>query len=168
MSKITGKGNIIFANIKNKKGLLKLKKLGNALKESVFTLKLNKNKACVLDPGSDKTLTPAIAKKFNYFIFGGILGNYPPEKRTGKLLTKKSDFKSFNIGKKQMSTDNAVLAVKLIADGIPLEKIKFKDNIKIKTGENEEVILPYRYVVLNGKIFISEELLRSLKRGKRF
>ncbi|MDO8740669.1 MAG: SAM-dependent methyltransferase [Candidatus Woesearchaeota archaeon] len=168
IAKIVGKGNIIFTNIKNKKELLKLKKLGNACKESVFDFKFNKNKTCVLDPNSKKTLTPAIARKFDYFIFGGILGNYPPEKRTKRLLTEKLKFESFNIGKKQMSTDNAVLAVKLIIDGVPLEKIKFKDNIKIKTGRNEEVILPYRYVVLNGKIFISEELIKSLKNGKKF
>ncbi|MBI2128958.1 hypothetical protein HYU07_01850 [Candidatus Woesearchaeota archaeon] len=168
IAKIVGKGNIIFTNIKNKKEILKLKNLGNALKESVFNLNLDENKTCILDPNSKRTLTPAIARKFNCFVFGGILGNYPPEKRTKKLLTGKLGFESFNIGKKQMSTDNAVLAVKMIAGGMPLEKIKFKDNIKIKTGRNEEVILPYRYVVLNGKIFMSEELMKNLKKGKRF
>lgn len=168
MSKIVGKKNLIFSNIKNKRDFLKLKKLGNAREESIFELKLNKNKTCVLDPNSKRTLTPATARKFGYFVFGGILGNYPPEKRTRKMLTEKLGFKSFNIGKKQMSTDNAVLAVKLIAGGMPLEKIKFKDNIKIKTGKNEEVILPYRYVVLNGRIFISEKLMKNLKNGKTF
>lgn len=168
ISKVVGKDNLIFTNAKNRKDSLKLNELGHAYKQSIFKLKSDKRKACILDPNSKSTLTPKIAKKYKRFIFGGILGNYPPEKRTQKLLTEKLGFRAFNIGKKQMSTDNAVLAVKLIADGTPIEKIKFRDSIKIKTGANEELILPYRYVVLDDRIFMSEELLKNLKNKKTF
>src|SRR3989344_2037027 len=119
ISKLVGKKNLIFTNIKNQKDISKLRKLGSVKKESVAELKLNK--ACLLDPKASKTLNHNQIR---------------------------------NLGKRQMSTDTAVLVTKTIAKGKPLNKINFIDepSITIKKGKfNEEIILPYRYVARNNR-----------------
>lgn len=162
ISKIVGKNHSLFTNIKSKE----LSKFGKTIKNSVSSLNL-KN-ACILDPDAKKTLTPKDAKKFEYFIFGGILGSYPRRKRTKEELSKKLDFTSRNIGKKQFSTDNAVCVVKEIIKGNKLKDLRFKDKIEIKLGKYDSVVLPYRYLVINNKPLISEELIKYLKRKRGF
>ena len=165
ISGIVGKNNLWFTNIKN--GSKELEKYGKVIKESVAGLSLKKS--CLFDPNARKTFNPKEAKHFNYFIFGGILGDNPPKKRTKQRLAKALiGIKTFNIGKKQMSTDNAVYAVNEICKGIPIKKMEFKDNIEIAVGENESIILPYRYRIVKGKPVISKELIEFLSKRKGF
>ena len=162
ISKIVGKNNLWFTNTKSKE----LKKYGKVFEKSVS--ELNLKKACILDPDAKKVLNTKDVKKFNYFIFGGILGDYPRKKRTKSELTKKLNFENRNIGKKQLSTDNAVYVAKEILNGKSLNKIKFKDKIEIELGKYDSVILPYRYAIVNKKPLISNELITYLKRRKGF
>lgn len=158
ISRIIGKSNLIFTNI----FLEKLKKLGEVRKESVVSLNLNN--VCVLDPSAKETLKPE--DKFDYYVFGGILGDYPAQKRTKRLLSSKLKNVSLrNLSEKQMSTDTAVFVTKKILDGI--EDLKFIDEpeIVLKKGEIEERIkLPYRYVLKNNKPLIEKELIEYLKK----
>jgi len=161
ISKIVGKRNLWFTNMKQKK-IKKLKKFGRITTSSVKLLNLKNT--CVLDPESPRVLTPKKASKFNYFIFGGILGDNPPKRRTKPELTKfLPNAESFNIGRKQMSTDNAVYTVKQIIRGIPLKKLRFKDEIEIKINNIESTILPYRYNIIKNKPLIFDELIAFLK-----
>ena len=165
ISSIVGKKNLWFTNVK--KGSRELEKYGRVIKKSVA--ELNLKDACVLDPESGKELTPAAAARFKYLVFGGILGDYPPKKRTKDELTSRMhDVESFNIGKEQMSTDNAVMVVKKITDGISLSKMKFKDDIEIDTADGESVMFPFRYLIVDGKPFVSNELVLYLKKKKGF
>jgi len=168
ISRIVGKNNLWFTNIKetNKN----LENLGRVISESVISLNL-KN-ACILDPEAGKTLSPNEAKKFDYYIFGGILGDYPPRKRTSQELTSKINAETKaevrNIGKKQFSTDNAVLVVKEIVSGKKLSDMKFSDKIVIPINKIESIELPYCYPIVNGKPQISGELVKFLKNKKTF
>ena len=164
ISKIVGKENLWFTNIKSKGS--ELRKYGRAIRKPVSDLKL-KN-ACILDPDAKITLSTGDARKYDYFIFGGILGDYPPKKRTKKELTGKLGFLARNIGKKQFSTDNAVYVVKEISNGKRFNNLKFKDKIEIKLGKLDSVILPYRYIVVNGKPLVSGELIEYLKKRTEF
>ncbi|MBI2148635.1 hypothetical protein HYU23_03065 [Candidatus Woesearchaeota archaeon] len=168
ISGIVGRKNLIFTNIKNPNDIKKLKKFGNVKKENVVKLKL-KN-ACLLDLKAKKTLNPTEAKNFDYFIFGGILGDFPEQGRTEKYLTSKlKNVEVRNLTNKQMSTDTAVLVTKLIAKGKNINEIKFVDNpsIILKNGKvQEEVNFPYRYVYRKGKPVISKELIKYLKNKK--
>ena len=147
ISALVGKKNLWFTNIKMseiaktisehaQKPLVfdrckELSKYGKVIKKPVS--ELNLKNACVLDPEAKKILNPNEAKKIKYFIFGGILGDNPPKKRTKKELTglmKNAIARS--IGKKQFSTDNAVLVTKEIAKGALLGKMKFIDALNIK------------------------------------
>ena len=164
ISKIVCKKNLWFTNVKN--GSDELKKYGKVITSSVRHLKL-KN-ACILDPDAKKTLTPKEAEEFDYFIFGGILGDWPPKKRTKQLLSSYLNCEKRNIGKKQMSTDTAVFVVKSIKEGTSLQRINFKQGIEITTGKNESVRMPYQYALIDGKQLISEELVNYLKRKRGF
>lgn len=163
ISKIVGKENLIFTNVKGKKEALAA--FGEVKKESIAELCLPN--VCVLDPASDKLLTPEDCKRFKYLVFGGILGDYPPRERTKELLTcRMKNAETRNLGKEQMPTDNAVYAAKLIAEGTKFEDIKFIDTIEIDIQKGLSVELPFRYVEVNGKPLISEKLVEFLKKRK--
>lgn len=163
ISEIVGKEALWFTNAKDEKDQKILEKYGKVYEESVKNIKLEN--ACILDPESPTALTPENSKKFSYFIFGGILGDYPPRKRTQAELTSfLLTIPAFNIGHSQMSTDNAIYAVKKIIEGTKLEKIPFKENIEIKINKIESTILPYKYALVKNKPLISPKLLNYLKK----
>jgi|SRR3989338_6437266 len=161
ISEIVGKENLWFTNIKNNQDIKLLEKLGKVFSQSARELALKD--ACILDPEASQTLTPENSENFSYFIFGGILGDYPPKKRTNNSLTRFLPIHSFNIGKSQMSTDNAVYVVKKIAEGTPLDKMPFKENVEIRLNSIESTILPYKYALIKNKPLISKELIKYLK-----
>ncbi len=165
ISQMVGKDKVWFTNLP--RGNTFLSRYGKVLKESVKNIKLEN--ICILDPEAKETLTPEEAKKIDYLTFGGILGDYPPKKRTKKELTKFiSNGIVRNIGKKQLSTDNAVYVVHTIAQGVRLENIPFKDKMEIDLKKGESIILPYRYPLVNGKPNMSKELLAYLKKKRSF
>ena len=167
ISSIVGKNNLLFTNIRSASAAAKLQKIGRVEKKSVSELLLKK--ACLLDPEADKLLTPADGKKFDFFVFGGILGDDPPKERTKELLTSKMpEVETRNLGPKQMSTDTAVLVTKKIIDGTQLGKIKFIDGAIVQIQEGEEVILPYRYVKQDGKPFLAPGIETLLRKRKQF
>jgi len=161
ISKILGKKNVWFTNIK-KEDEKKLKAFGKVSNESIKSMKLQN--ACILDPESSEELTSKNSQQYIYFIFGGILGDYPPKKRTAEELSSfLPNIKRFNIGKEQMSTDNAVYTVKKIIEGKNLSELKFQDNAEIKINEVLTTQLPYRYNIVNKKPLISSELIKFIK-----
>lgn len=163
ISQNVGKSNLWFTNTSSNK----LKPYGNVIKHSVKDAILQD--ACILDPESPNLLTPEEAKKYTYFIFGGILGDYPPRKRTEDELTNfLPNIPSYNIGKEQMSTDNAVAVVKEITKGTPMNKMKFQDTLTIRINDIESIELPYRYLIKNNKPYVSNEVINYLKRKKGF
>ncbi len=163
ISKMIPKKNLWFTNIKSQS----LKNFGKVSKNSIKEISLKK--ACILDPNARKTLTPEETKKFDYFIIGGILGDYPPRKRTKEEITDKiRGMKTRNLGKKQFSTDNAVYVLKQIIEGTSLEKMKFKNIITIKINNIESVDLPYYYPLIDEKPRISKKLINHIKKKKGF
>jgi len=164
ISSIVGKGNLIFTNL-NKSQAKKLKGFGTCYTKSVSEIKFEK--MCVLDPEAEKALTSEDAKKFEYLIFGGILGDNPPRKRTKEELVLKGAERR-NIGKEQFPTDNAVFVCKQIAEGKRIGEMEFQDEVELKVKEGKSIILPFRYVLTNGKFLISEELLKYIKTRKGF
>ncbi len=170
ISKIVGKNNLIFTNVNNKKEPNKLKKYGVIYNKSIS--ELNLNNLCILSQYSKKTLKSTDKNNFEYFVFGGILGDNPAKKRTNILINKlkhsKVKFQTRNLGSKQMPTDTAVFVAKKILDGKKLSDFKFVDELEIEINENESVVLPFRYVVDNNKVIINEKLVEYLRRRKEF
>lgn len=162
---IVGNNDLLFTNLTVAMAR-KLALLGKTTMQSIEKIQLAK--PCLLDPNAEKTLAPEEAKQFSDFIFGGILGDYPPQKRTIELVKLLPQIPRRNLGNAQMSTDTAVFVTRKIIDGIPLEKLVFLDGYVIQMGKNMEVSLPYRYVVEKGKTVFSEKLLLYLKKRKGF
>jgi ribosome biogenesis SPOUT family RNA methylase Rps3 len=169
ISELVGKENLWFTNLKNKENCLKLKNFGEVFLQSISEIIKEKKlqNICVLDPESNKTLQPN--EDFNFFIFGGILGDYPPKKRTKKELTRFIENSEVrNIGKEQMSTDNAVYTTYQIANGKKFSELEFKDKVSIQLGKFEFVDLPYRYNVSNNKVYMSNKIKEYLKKKGAF
>ena len=169
ISKIVGKNNLTFTNIK-KKYIKKLRKFGNAQEKSIS--ELNFHNICILSQYAEKELASEDQNKFQYFIFGGILGDNPAKKRTNTIIynLKKSKikFETRNLGKTQMPTDAAVYVAKTILEGKKLSDFKFVDEIEIEINENESVNLNFRYAVDNNKVIISDKLVDYLMKTKKF
>ncbi|MBI2668401.1 hypothetical protein HYX14_01025 [Candidatus Woesearchaeota archaeon] len=164
ISRIVGKKNLWITNTKNQT----LNHYARVIPKSAAGLHLNN--VCLLDPAAKKELTPEEARHFQYFVFGGILGDYPPRKRTEVELTQKfsQGTATRNVGKEQMSTDHAVAVVKEIVQGKKLSALKFQDQLEIHMKEGESMLLPYRYLLIKGKLLVSKELLEYLKKKKGF
>lgn len=63
-----------------------------------------------------------------------------------------------------MSTDNAVMVAKLIVeDGKKLPELSFQDELVIPMDKGEEIILPFRYLVIDGKVFVSDAVVEYVK-----
>ena len=168
ISKIVGKKNLIFTNIKNKQN--KLKKYGAVYEKSIS--ELNFNNICVLSQYSKKTLATKDKNKFQYFVFGGILGDNPAKKRTNQLINRlkqsKIKFEARNLGNKQMPADTAVYVAKKILEGKKLSDFKFVDKLEIEINENESINLSFRYVIDENKLIINEKLVEYLRKRKEF
>ena len=170
ISKIVGKNNLIFTNIKNKNEAKKLKKYGEVYENNIS--ELNFKDICVLTQYSEKTLTTNDKNEFRYFVFGGILGDNPAKKRTNEIINnlkkRKIKFETRNLGNMQMPTDVAVFAAKKILYGKKLSDLRFVDKVEVEINENESVALPFRYIVDNKKLVISEKLVEYLRKRKEF
>jgi len=164
ISETVGKSNTWFTHVPQSSA--RFLHFGTVFTESAIQLYNAKKltNVCVLDPAAKKLLTPDEAKNFDFFVFGGILGDDPPRKRTEPELTSKmSGVTARHIGPKQMSTDTAVYVVHQIVSGKKFSDLQFQDELEIPLGKNESTILPYRYVVVNGKPWVSPELVTFLK-----
>lgn len=168
LSSIVGKSNVWFTNIQ-KKDIQKLSVYGKVFTESVQQLEINLKRACVLEPLATHELKPSETSQFDYYIFGGILGDEKLNGRTQKELTqflKKAHQRT--IGKKQFSTDNAVYVTNEIVKGVSLKKQHFQDSLEVHFNKIESVILPYRYPLVKGKPRISSKLIVYLKNKETF
>ena len=157
MSEVVGKDNLIFTNVSEEEKH-KIEQLGEVHTESVLDMGI-KN-ACILDMNAEKELSSE--DNFEYFVFGGILGDNPPKGRT-KVLEKLNTEKR-SLGKEQMSTDTAVMVTHMVLNGKKLSEIEFQDTIELQTGENDSVVLPYRYVMKDGKPILPKGLFEMLKK----
>ncbi|KAF8324038.1 DUF431-domain-containing protein [Clavulina sp. PMI_390] len=103
-------------------------------------------KICLLDPKATTELSPEDGDgKFEWFLFGGILGDDPPRDRTGELRVH--GFPSRRLGPVQMTTDTALGVTKLVIhDKIPLDTIKYVDHPTIVFNPKESVEMPFRYI----------------------
>ncbi|CAK5278092.1 unnamed protein product [Mycena citricolor] len=105
-----------------------------------------KSKICLLDPKAENVLAPEDGDgRFEWFLFGGILGDDPPRDRTSELRVL--GFPTRHLGPVQMTTDTALGVTKLVVqDKIPLDKIPYIDLPTITFNAKESVEMPFRYV----------------------
>lgn len=129
---------------------------------------ITKERVCLLDPSATEDLVPEDCDKFDYFVFGGILGDHPPRDRTGELR-RKYGFAGRRLGSKQMTTDTAVRTTQLIIESkTKFEDIKFIDYPEFRFNKNEATEMPFRYVLNDqGKPILPEGMLDLIKRDSQ-
>ncbi|RHZ70353.1 hypothetical protein Glove_272g39 [Diversispora epigaea] len=110
--------------------------------------RLSKDKICLLDPNSNQLLEPSDGELFEYFLFGGILGDDPPRDRTSELRIL--NFQTRNLGNLQMTTDTAIHVTKrIVEDKVHFSEIPFIDFPEIKLSNQEFVVMPFRYIAIS-------------------
>lgn len=72
------------------------------------------SRVCLLDPKAPLPLSPEDHGKFDWFLYGGILGDDPPRDRTAEL--RKLGFEGRHLGEVQMTTDTAVGVTKIVVE----------------------------------------------------
>ena len=156
-------GNIIFTNVDDKR----LEKLGKVYRES-FTEVVEPDKTIILDPSAEKPLRTEDFEKYRYFVIGGICGEYPPKNRTRELISSRLPAaERRNLGKKQLTTDSAILMVMLIYAGERIEDIEVTDSVEIRYSENESTVLPFGYIVMENRVIITPGLIELLVRRRK-
>ena len=156
-------GNIIFTNVDDKR----LEKLGKVYRES-FTEVVEPDKTIILDPSADKPLRTEDFEKYRYFVIGGICGDYPQKNRTRELISSRLPAaERRNLGKKQLTTDSAVLMIMLVYAGERIEDIEVTDSVEIRYSENESTVLPFGYIVMENRVIITPGLIELLVRRRR-
>ena len=163
LSSFVGNKNVLFTHVTGE-DMKKLSLLGRVEKKSVKDLGLRR--VCLLDFHAP-LLKSSDAKNFDFFVFGGILGDYPRKKRTKRLLRGQFHCAVRSLGEVQMSTDTAVIVAMLILKGKRFEDLSFIDKpcfILQKGIFEESLVLPYRYLSKNGKAVLAPGLLNYLKK----
>lgn len=165
ISQVVGKEHVLFTNLKPE-WMGQLKPFGNVEGASVKLLaQLGKlGKVCLLDPNALDRFEVADAKQFDTLIFGGILGNHPPQARTKEFFPASLGWERRNLGRAQMATNTAVIVAHRIVHGTPLGDMEFIEPLVIPAGKSEEIILPYRYLKENGKVVLPEGYKEFVKR----
>ncbi|KAJ6625103.1 SAM-dependent RNA methyltransferase [Mycena sp. CBHHK59/15] len=103
------------------------------------------DKVCLLDPKAEHALSPEDGKRFEWFLFGGILGDDPPRDRTSEL--RALGFPTRHLGPVQMTTDTALGVTKLVVDDkTPLDEIPYVNHPTIVFNSKESVEMPFRYI----------------------
>lgn len=167
ISSIIGKDNLIFTNIKTEAQQKNLQNFGKVEKRSIS--ELNYPRMTVLDPSAQQTLSPNDKERFDYLVFGGILGDHPMKQRTKKELTSKlAEIPIRNLGPKQFPTDNAIfIAREIVEKGKTLNDLSFTENIELELRKGESILFPFCYLLISGKPLISEELKFYLRKRRR-
>lgn len=169
ISEIVGKDNLILTNI-GKKDVKKLSSFATAYTKRLCELKLEG--LCVMSQYADKELATADKDKFQYLVFGGILGDNPAKKRTNGLISSLTDakvpFEQRSLSWRQMPTDNAVYVSKKIIDGAKLKDLHFVDHLEIEIDDGESIMLDFRYIVDGKKVVISPKLVEYLRKNRGF
>ncbi|KAI0078031.1 DUF431-domain-containing protein [Panus rudis PR-1116 ss-1] len=108
-------------------------------------------KVCLLDPKAPDALSPEDGDgRFEWFLFGGILGDDPPRDRTSELRVL--GFPTRHLGPIQMTTDTALGVTKLVVENkIPLKDIPHVDYPTFVFNQRESVEMPFRYIVEDGQ-----------------
>ena len=125
----------------------------------------DKKRVCLLDEQAEKDLTPGDSTEFDFFLFGGILGNVDEQDADRTKVLREQLYSSRMLGNHQMTTPTAACVTHLILDEQkPFESLKFVDRPEFETEyEGETLMMPFRYLVGDdGKPIMAEGVLDIL------
>lgn len=90
---------------------------------------------CFMDMRAEEKLKPQEASQFKFVVFGGILGDHPPQDRAKEFRDRFSHIRQ--LGTVQMTTDTAVLVShEILAQKRPFESLSFLDEPTIPMDDS--------------------------------
>jgi len=117
----------------------------DSILELMKRLGVSREAVCLLDPKAEQELSPADGARFEWFLFGGILGDDPPRDRTAELRV--CGFPSRHLGPIQMTTDTALAVTKrIVQDGKTLDQLPWSVRPELVFSPKERVEMPFRYL----------------------
>lgn len=167
MKKIVGEGNLLITNFSHEIENPENWKGVTFTKDSINDLKIPLERICLLNSEASSELCPADVDKFDYFLFGGILGNVDEFDFDRTSVLRVKGFPTRSLGSMQMTTDTAVRVSKMIlVDKMPFPTIPFVDRPEFPIDEEsgEKLVMNFRYVKgEDGEPLICPEVLQLLK-----
>lgn len=167
MKKIVGDGNLMITNFPHELEDPEKWKGVRFIKDSINDLKIPFERICLLDSEAKEEMCPADVEKFDYFLFGGILGNVDEFDFDRTSVLRVKGFPTRSLGSMQMTTDTAVRVSKMIlVDGMTFESIEFIDRpeFEVDKESGEKLVMNFRYVKgEDGRPLICPEVLELLK-----
>lgn len=167
MRKIVGPGRLLITNFPHSIERSDAFEGVTFDKASINDLNIPLERICLLDSEASQELCPEDATKFDYFLFGGILGNVDEFDFDRTSVLRVKGFPTRSLGSMQMTTDTAVRVCKMILiDGIPFPTIPFVDRPEFPMDDEsgERLLMNFRYVRDdNGEAMICPEVLQLLK-----
>lgn len=167
MKKIVGADKLMITNFPNEIDFESDRWKGiRFLKSSINDINIPIERICLLDSEATSELTPSDCENFDYFLFGGILGNVDEFDFDRTSVLRVKGFPTRSLGSMQMTTDTAVRVSKMILiDSIPFDSIRFVDRPEFPIeGETEKLVMNFRYVKdEDGEALICPEILELLK-----
>ena len=98
---------------------------------------------CFMDMRGTETLKPQDASKFNFIVFGGILGDHPPKDRAGDMRANFANVRQ--LGVVQMTTDTALLVSReILEEQKNLSDLAFITDPEIPTDDAIKTYLDLR------------------------
>ena len=134
---------------------------------SVTDLGIPFSEICLMDSESSVCLAPLDstddqAKKFKYYLLGGILGNVDEFDMDRTKELRELGFPTRNLGNFQMSTDTALIVSDLILKGTKFEDLSFIDRPEIPLRDGESIVMNFRYLNENGEPLMADGIKELL------
>jgi len=143
---------VLFTNVKKRKHLEVLSRLGSVERRSVKELGIDGPETLILDPRAEKELQPQDLETSKYVVIGGIMGSHPPEGRTWKYITRfMKNSRARNIGRYQFTIAGTAYVVKKVSEGYSLRDLRIVFGLTIEReigkGVSLSIYLPYAFPV---------------------
>lgn len=101
----------------------------------------------------------------DFLLFGGILGDDPPQDRTRFLREK--GYATRHLGPVQMTTDTACLVcAEVLERALKLSELEYVDHPEIVVGKKEKVQMPFRYLKGGNGIVLAPGMVEHLKKDE--
>ncbi|HIK00115.1 TPA: hypothetical protein H1016_01070 [archaeon] len=161
-SRIIGKRNLLFTNVRAETERSFLRKFGKVEEKSAVEL-FAKEKIIVLEPRAGKFLAGGDFKKYKNILIGRMLGDFPQRGRTFELLTSKlKNAVPRSLGNYQFSIDGAAFVARKIQ--LKQEKdLGILNQPEIELSDEHSIELHYAVPVFKGKIIFTPGLVSYLK-----
>eukprot|EP00949_MAST-11_sp_MAST-11-sp1_P001489 g1489.t1 len=123
------------------------------------------SRVCLLDQEATELLVPEDEGKFEYFLFGGILGNVDDFDADRTKVLRAQGYTCRNLREAQMTTPTAVcVSHRILHRKVPFDELRFVDRPEFETDGAETLMMPFRYLAdsSTGKPIMADGILDLL------